>query len=164
MKRYIHSSIPTLHVVIELSEETRPIAASVEFKEMTHPSVSKKYRQSDEWVRNVNDLARSIYNSMIARKFDVFKSQASKKSYTYYLGFRPADKEGNLWDQELGLQIELRDHVSKTHEDSGQVTEKFIVRTFYLEGQLYSDMFKLLQQIWLILDDVQRGDFSSFAG
>jgi len=162
MKRYIKSKLPTLHIVIELSAQSDDVAASVEFKDMTHPAVKRKFQKSDEWLQHVNDLARSIYGSMIARKFDVFKAQPSKKSYTYYLAFRPADKDGNLWDRELGLQIELRDHMSSTHDDIGEVTTKFIVKTYYLENKSYRDMSDMLREIWRILDDVQKGDFSSF--
>lgn len=166
MKKYIHStnSVPTLHIVIDISEEGAPVAASVEFKEMHHPSVKREFKKSDDWLKYVNDMARSIYGSMISRKFNITKAEPSKRSYTYYIRFQPADKNGDLWDQELELQIELRDHVSQTHEGLGQVTENLLVKSYYIEGESYRTGWEVMKEIWKILDKLQQGDFTSFIG
>ncbi len=162
MKRYTRKTkLPVLHIIIELSE-TDNIAASVDFKEMTQPSIKHKYKKSDEWLKYVNDLARSIYGSMLARKFNITKAEPSNKSYTYYIRFQPSDKNGDLWDSDLELQIELRDHTSKTHSDLGQVTSDLLVKTYYIENMQYKDMMSLFRKIRSILDDLQNGDFSSF--
>lgn len=162
MKRFIKAdSIPTLHIIIQL-DPTSDIAASVDFKEMTHPNVKQKFKKSDEWLKQVNDLARSIYGSMIARKFEILKAEPSKKSYTYYIMFQPADKEGNLWDDTLALQIELRDHISDSHTDLGQVTQDLFVKTYYLNDKKYENMMSLFREVRNILTDLQKGDFSSF--
>lgn len=160
MKRFIR--IPVLHIYIDLTEKTANVAASTEFVEMHHPSIKRKYKKSDEWLKHVNDLARSIIGSMQGRKFKINKVWTSKKSYTYYIRFQPADKNGDLWRQELELQIELRDHISSTHLDIGEVNSDLLVKAFYLEGKSYRDMYTLMQTIWRILDDLQKGDFSSF--
>ena len=160
MKRYIKT--PILHIVVELTEDNSNVAASTNFVEMKHPSVKRRYKQSDEWLKHVNDLARSIIGSMQGRHFKINRVWTSKKSYTYYIRFQPADKNGDLWRQELELQIELRDHTSSTHLDIGEVNSDLLVRAFYLEGKSYRDMYALMQTIWKILDDLQKGDFSSF--
>ena len=162
MKRYIRNSIPTLYIVIDLTTSTVNVAASDDFAELKHPSIKRKFRQSNEWLKHVNDLARSIIGSMQGRKFKILKAYPSKKSYTYYIRFQPADKQGDLWDQELQLQIELRDHISDTHTDIGEVTPELFVKTYYLNGKTERDMMSLMRDIFKILDDLENGDFNSF--
>lgn len=167
MKRLIKANtsdlVPTLHIIIDITEYTADVvASSLEFKEMQHPSIKRKFKKSDDWLKEVNDLARSIYGSMISRKFSITKCEPSKKSYTYYIRFQPADKNGDLWDAELELQIELRDHPSETHDDLGQVTHDLFVKTYYLDDAEYKNMMDLFRAIRKILDDLQQGDFSSF--
>ena len=158
MKRWIQSSsnIPTLHVIIELTESNIRIAASDEFEEITHPSVRRKYKKSDEWLKHVNDLVRSILGSMRGRGFHILQARPSKKSYTYYILFQPVDENGDVWSTELGLQLELRDHVSNSHTDLGQVTKNLIVNTYYLEDKSYRDMTAILKELWRIFDDLQN--------
>lgn len=164
MKRYIRKNkIPTLRIIIDIDAPIYNIAASDnDFVELKHPSIKKKFKQSDEWLKQVNDLARSIIGSMQGRKFNIIKAYPSKKSYTYYIRFQPADKNGGLWDQELQLQIELRDHVSKTHDDIGEVAPELFVKTYYLNGKSERDMMSLMRDIFKILDDLADGDFNSF--
>ena len=165
MKRYIRSvsdNIPTLKIIVDIYDAEAKIAASDDFIEMKHPSIKKKYRQSDEWLKHVNDLARSILGSMKGRKFNILRAEPSNKSYTYYITFQPANKDGDIWEQDLELQLELRDHVSKTHSDLGAISEKLIVRTYYLNGKTYSDMLAVLKEVWHILDELQEGNFESF--
>ena len=76
--------------------------------------------------------------------------------------FQPADKEGNLWDETLALQIELRDHISDSHTDLGQVTQDLFVKTYYLNDKKYENMMSLFREVRNILTDLQKGDFSSF--
>lgn len=173
MKRLVtNSTIPTLNIVVDLNINEMRVAASeellpdsdvkFEFIPMRHPNIKRKKQQSDEWLRHVNDLVISILGSMQGRKFKILEKYPSKKSYTYYIRFQPTDKAGNLWDTELQLQIELRDHVSDTHEDFGNVAKQLFVRTYYLENKSYHDMYGILREIWKILDDLQMGNFSSF--
>ena len=99
---------------------------------------------------------------MQGRKFKILKAYPSKKSYIYYIRFQPADKQGDLWDQELQLQIELRDHISDTHTDIGEVTPELLVKTYYLNGKTERDIMSLMRDIFKILDDLEDGDFNSF--
>lgn len=165
MKKYTnkYSYVPTLHVYIDLNDADTPVAASVEFREMRQPSIKRKLKRSDEWLKQVNDLAKSLYSSMVSRGFEVTRAEPSKRSYTYYIRFQPCDRNGDLWDQTLELQIELRDHVSKTHDDIGQLSKDLFVKAFYLEDAQYKNMWELFRQLRHILDDLQDGDFSSFA-
>ena len=166
MKRYIKASttVPKLRIIVDItySEVQVQVAASSDFKELKHPSIKRKFKKSDEWLKQVNDLVRSIIGSMNGKKFKIIKACPSNKSYTYYIRFQPSDKNGDLWDQELELQIELRDHASKTHASVGEITNRFLVKTYYLEDKTYKDMLALMREIWRILDDLQNGDFSSF--
>ena len=163
MKRHIHNTMPTLYIVIDLTTSTVNVAAAEDdFVELKHPSIKRKFRRSNEWLKHVNDLARSIIGSMRGRKFKIVKAYPSKKSYTYYIRFQPADKQGDLWDSELQLQIELRDHVSDTHTDIGEVTPELFVKTCYLNGKKERDMMSLMRDIFKILDDLEDGDFNSF--
>lgn len=162
MKRYIRNSIPTLYIIIDLAASTINVAASDDFVELQHPSIKKRYKHTDSWLKHVNDLARSIIGSMQGRHFKILKAYPSKKSYTYYIRFQPADKRGDLWDQELQLQIELRDHFSKTHTDIGEIAPELFVKTYYLNGKNERDMMSLMKDIFRILDDLENGDFNSF--
>lgn len=165
MKKLMFASnqhILTMKLVIDIKYKTTQIAADVEFKELTHPNIKRKYKKSDEWVKQVNDIVRSIIGSMQGRKFKIVKAYPSKKSYTYYIRFQPADKNGDLWDQVVEFQIELRDHRSDDHEDIGQVTEQLLVKTYYLGDKQYLDAYKLMKSVWKLLDQLSKGDFSSF--
>lgn len=161
MKKLL-KSIPTLHIVIDITDSESGVAASVDFKELKHPSGKKKYRRSDEWLDQVNDLVRSIIGSMQGRKFKILDAKPSNKSYTYYIRFQPADRDGNLWDQELEIQVELRDHRSKTHEDSGFISSKLLVKAFYLDNNLMANGYELMKEMWAIMDQLSEGDFSAF--
>lgn len=130
--------------------------------ELFDPSVTCKHKKSDEWLKNLNDLVRSIIGSLQGRGFHILKAKPSKKSYTYYIVFQPVDKNGDLWDTELSLQLELRDHVSSTHSDKGSITKDLIVKTYYLEDKSYKGMLALLRELWRIFDRLQDGDFSAF--
>ena len=163
MKRYIKSAVPAVKITIELSSIVdAPIAASEDFTMLTHPNVKRRYKKTDEWLKEVNDIARSIIGSMQGRNFKIIKAYPSHKSYTYYIRFQPTDTNGDLWDQILEFQIELRDHPSKSHTDLGQVSENLLVKTYYLDDEQYKNAYALMQEIWRMLDDLQKGDFSSF--
>ena len=149
---------PTLHIVIEIRDADVQVVASDEFQELKHPNIKKSKKKSDWWLKQVNDIVGSIKG----RKFKILKAYPSKKSYTYYIQFQPTDREGNLWDQELELQIELRDHTSETHLDLGQVGENFFVKAYYLEDELVEGPYKLMQKIWKILDECREGNFDAF--
>ena len=165
MKRYMQcnsKSVPVMKIIVEVFDAEAKIAASDDFRELTHPSVKRRYKKSDEWLRQVNDLVRSIIGSMQGRNFKIIKAYPSSKSYTYYIRFQPTDKNGDLWDQVLEFQIELRDHTSKSHKDIGQVTENLLVKTYYLEDEQYKNAYLLMKEIWRVLDALKLGDFSSF--
>ena len=162
MKRVINNSDLVLTLYVDVWDNSSQVAAAQDIPELRHPSIKRKLRQSDEWLDHVNDLVRSIVGSMKGRRFQNIEAWPSKKIYTYYISFQPTDKSGAVWDKKLTLQIELRDHRSKTHDDVGAVTENLIVKTYYLNGKTYRDMMDLYREIWRILDDLQNGDFSSF--
>ena len=163
MKRFIgNKQVPTLHIYIDLNKKSQPVAADSDFEEMKHPSVKRKYQKSDEWLKEINDLARSIYATMKGKKFNIIRAWPSKKSYTYYIRFQPADKNGDLWDCELQLQIELRDHLSETHADVGEVTDDLVVRSFFIEDTQYRSMFDVYNEVRKLLVQLQDGDLDAF--
>lgn len=153
---------PTLHIYIDIYAEDVGVVASVEPMELRHPNIKKKYKKSDEWLKQVNDIVRSIYSGMVARKFKILKAKPSNKSYTYYFKFQPTDENGDLWDATLELQLELRDHVSTTHGDLSDVSKDIRFRTYYIEDNEYRNAMSMLKEICNIFDDLQKGDFSTF--
>ena len=161
MKRFI-KNIPTVHIYIDYVDVIDDIAAATEFKELQHPNIKRRYKKSDEWLKKVNDLARSIIGSMQGRKFKIIDAHPSKKSYTYYIRFQPADKNGDLWDQVLEFQIELRDHISKNHPDIGPASSKLFIKAYYIDDASYRNMYEIMQALWNVMDELEIGNFSSF--
>ena len=162
MRIFHNKSCPVLKIVVNLEQDQSRIAADTEFIPLKHPNIKRKYKQSDEWLEYINNMVRSIIGSMHGRKFKIIKAYPSNKSYTYYIRFQPTDKQGNVWNQELELQIELRDHSSNTHESFGETTSRLFVHSYNLNGKTYKQLMQLMNEIWRILDDLQDGDFSTF--
>lgn len=165
MKRLIRANqlhIPKLRLIVELTDSNdAEIVAATNDDVLHHPSVKREYKKSDGWLNIVNDFIKSIIGSMQGRKFKIIKKGASKKSYTYYILFQPADQNGNLWDQELELQIELRDHRSKTHGE-GAISPKLLVKTYYIGEDAFDSTLSIMKHLWSVMDDLSLGDFSSF--
>lgn len=161
MKLFVGDRIPTIHIYIDVEHAISNVAAS-EFVEMTHPSIKKKFKKSDEWLKQVNDLARSIISFINGRHFKLIKAAPSKKSYTYYIRFQPIGVNGEVLGGEFQFQLELRDHASGTHIDNGMVNDDIVVRAIYLENIEYTSRIALLTKIKDALTEMQKGNIDAF--
>lgn len=163
MKRVMNNSdIKVIHVAIDIEYSQGYVAASgqEEFQKMpSHPSIKKENKKPDEWLDELNDLAESIFVAIHGRGFYLAKEWYSKKSYTYYYRFQPTDAEGNIIEETIEIQVELRDHRSKTHHEHGELASNLFLKTYYLEDNQYSNRFNLLKAIWNLLDELKKGNF-----
>lgn len=171
MKRYIKSteskSVPTLHIYVDIEAAIMPLAAAsgIDFDNLEifskNKSIARRYKKSKNWLTPVTQMIRRILKSMDERGFNLISYKDSPQSYTYYIKFKPVDTEGNIINKELQLQIELRDHTSKTHTE-GKINDKLYVKAYYIENTEYPNTAEVLIAVYQILDKLQKGDFSDF--
>lgn len=165
MKRWIKSSkqdTKPVKIVLEITYKDDSIAAS-DSEPLKHPSIRKSRKKSDLWLREINNLVGSLLGTMKGKKFNIIKAYQSGKSYAYYIRFNPADKDGNLFNQELVFQIELRDHTSLTHGDKYDSSQGHLfMKAYYYDDKKYTNLFDLLTDLYKLLDELQEGNFNAF--
>ena len=165
MKRYIKTKpIKIIKITIDIDYSGSYVAASgqEQFSKMLgHPSIKKRYKRTDEWLNDLNDLAASIFMAIKGRKFNLLKQWYSKKSYIYYFRFQRIDDSGNIYDQEFEIQLELREHPSKTHDDHGEITPNIAIKSYNLDDARYSNRIELLKAIWQLLDELEKGNYDA---
>ena len=158
MKIYVKATdnlalIPILHIYVDVESVALNVAASsgIDFDNLEifskNKSIARRFKKSDNWLTPVIQLIRRILKSMDERNFNLIKYKDSGDSYTYYIKFQPADEQGKIINQELILQIELRDHVSKTHAD-GAVSDTFSIKAYYIEDKEYPDTVEILTAVY----------------
>jgi len=152
MKRY---RVPTLEIVIELNE-TANIAAS----KVTHlTSVDPTYLLTDEQLQVINDIVESAISNILDYNFKILSEYHSKKSYAYYIKFRPFSSEGEALP-EFKMIFRVAEHNQKP-ERVGKGGGLTLIKSFIVNNEVFSNPVLLMQKIRNTCDEISHGDYSS---
>lgn len=129
MNMFTKQDILTLNIYIDM--------------DFTYHSIGSCEVSTYEWLKYVDDLARSIISCINGNHFKLTKAFPSKKSYTYYIRFKPTNETGKISHKEFQFRLQLRESTSNK------------VPIFYLEDTEYISRIKLIRTINDLLKEMQ---------
>lgn len=129
MNMFTKQDIPTINIYIDM--------------DFTYHRMGSCEGSTYEWLKYVNDLARSIISCINGNHFKLTKAFPSKKIYTYYIRFKPTNESGKISHNEFQFRLQLRECSCNK------------VPIFYLEDTEYISRINLIRTINDLLKEMQ---------
>lgn len=156
MKRY---NIPTLEILLTIGQLDQIAAAS----KIKHPaSISKEYLLTDEQLQILNDIVDTTITNILYYNFKIVSEYQSKKSYSYYIRFKPVDKNNEPLP-DFKIVFKLANHPIKGR-NTKQPERSTFIKSFIVNDEVYTNPIEFISKIQKVCESISEGDYSVLLG